>query len=73
LSGKILHIFKFRAPRTEYQADTYQHYSSTNQLAIAAVELYFADITKNHYRNGILALELRWNKCISFKGDYVKK
>jgi hypothetical protein len=32
---------------------------SSNQEAIAAVEGYFADLTKNHYRNGIMALEHR--------------
>jgi histone-lysine N-methyltransferase SETMAR len=46
---------------------------SSNQVAIAAVERYFADLTKNHYRDGIMALEHRWNKCISVKGDYVEK
>ena len=35
------------------------------QEAIAAVEGYFADLTKNHYRDGIMVLEHRWNKCIS--------
>jgi len=45
----------------------------SNQEAIAAVEGYFADLTKNHYRDGIMALEHRWNKCISLKGDYVDK
>jgi hypothetical protein len=30
---------------------------SLNQKAIAAVEGYFADLTKNHYRDGIMALE----------------
>jgi len=45
---------------------------SSNQEAIAAVEGYFADLIKNHYRNRIIALELRWNKCISLKGDYVE-
>jgi hypothetical protein len=40
---------------------------------IAAVEGYFADLTKNHYRDRIMALEHRWNKCISLKGDYVEK
>jgi histone-lysine N-methyltransferase SETMAR len=38
---------------------------SSNQEAIAAVTGYFADLTKNHYRDGILALEHRWNKCMS--------
>jgi histone-lysine N-methyltransferase SETMAR len=30
---------------------------SSNQEAIASVEGYFADLTKNHYRDGIMALE----------------
>jgi histone-lysine N-methyltransferase SETMAR len=47
-----------------------QRFSST-QEGTAAVEGYFADLTKNHYRDGIMALEHRWNKCISLKGDYV--
>jgi len=46
---------------------------SSNQEAIAAVEGYFADLTKNHYRDGIMAPEHRWNKCIRLKGDYVEK
>jgi histone-lysine N-methyltransferase SETMAR len=46
---------------------------SSNQEAIAAIEGYFADLTKNHYRDGIMALEHRWDKCISLKRDYVGK
>jgi hypothetical protein len=46
---------------------------SSNQEATAAVERYFADLTKNLYRDGIMALGHRWNKCISLKGDYVEK
>jgi hypothetical protein len=46
---------------------------SSNQEAIAAVVEFFADLTKNHYRDGIMALELRWNKCINVKGENVKK
>jgi len=46
---------------------------STNQETIAAVDGYFADLTKNQFREGIMALEHRWNKCISLKGDYVEK
>jgi hypothetical protein len=38
---------------------------SSNQEAIAAVEGYFADLTKNHYRDGIMVLEHRWNKSIN--------
>jgi len=46
---------------------------SSNQEAIAAVKGYFADLTKNHYRDGIMALEHHWNKRIRVKGDYVEK
>jgi histone-lysine N-methyltransferase SETMAR len=46
---------------------------SSNQEAIAAVGEYFADLMKNHYRDGIMALEHCSNKCISLKGDYVEK
>jgi histone-lysine N-methyltransferase SETMAR len=46
---------------------------SSNQEANAAVEGYFADLTKNHYRDGIMMLEHHWNKCISLKGDYIEK
>ena len=49
-----------------------QHFSS-NQEVIAAVEGYFADLTKNHYRDRIMVLEHCWNKYISLKGDYVEK
>jgi len=46
---------------------------SLNQEAIAAVEGYFTDLMKNHYRDGIMALEHRWKKCIGLKGDYVER
>jgi hypothetical protein len=46
---------------------------SSNPEETAAVEGYVADLTKNHYRYGIMALEHRWNKCSSLKEDYVKK
>jgi histone-lysine N-methyltransferase SETMAR len=46
---------------------------SSNQEAIAAVEGYFANLTKNVYRDRIMALEHRWNKCTSLKEDYVEK
>jgi hypothetical protein len=44
----------------------------SNQEAIAAVDGYFADLTKNHYKDEIMALEHHWNKCISLTGDYVE-
>jgi histone-lysine N-methyltransferase SETMAR len=46
---------------------------SSNKDAIAAVEWYFADLTKNHYRDGIIELEYHCNKCIRLKGDYIEK
>jgi histone-lysine N-methyltransferase SETMAR len=46
---------------------------SSNQEVTAAVEGYFADLMKNHYRNGVMAMEHRWNKCVSLMEDYVKK
>jgi hypothetical protein len=46
---------------------------SLNQEVIAAVVGYFADLTKNHYRDGIMAMEHCWNKCISLKEGYVEK
>jgi histone-lysine N-methyltransferase SETMAR len=46
---------------------------SSNQEVIAAVKGYFSDLTNNHYRDGITALERSWNKCISLEGDYVEK
>jgi hypothetical protein len=49
-----------------------QHFS-LNQEVIAAVEGYFADLMKNYYRDGIMALEHCWNKCTILKGDYVEK
>jgi histone-lysine N-methyltransferase SETMAR len=45
---------------------------SSNQEAIAAVKGYFTNLKKNHYRDGIMALEHRWNKRISLKGDMLK-
>jgi histone-lysine N-methyltransferase SETMAR len=46
---------------------------SSNQEAIEAVEGYFADLMKNHYRDGIMTLKHRWNKCNSLKEDFVEK
>jgi hypothetical protein len=46
---------------------------SSNQEALAALEGYFADLTNNRYRDGIIALEHSWNKLISLKTDYVER
>jgi histone-lysine N-methyltransferase SETMAR len=48
-----------------------QHFSS-NQEVTATVEGYFADLTKNRYRDGIMVLEHHWNKRISLKGITLK-
>ena len=47
---------------------------SSNYEVIAAVDEYFADLPKKHYRddNGILNLEERWNKCIDLLREYTK-
>jgi two-component sensor histidine kinase len=37
---------------------------SSNQETTAAVEEYFEDLTKIHYRDGIMALEHRWEKLL---------
>jgi hypothetical protein len=44
----------------------------SNQEAIAAVEEYFADLTKNHYRDGIMALEYHWNKVLVLREIMLK-
>jgi hypothetical protein len=46
---------------------------SSNQEAIAAVEGYIADLKKNDYSDGKMALEHRCNECVSLKGDNVEK
>lgn len=45
----------------------------TNDEVIAAVEEHFAGLERNHFMEGITALERRWNKCVEVHGDYVEK
>ncbi|CAK1602432.1 unnamed protein product [Parnassius mnemosyne] len=45
----------------------------TNDEVIAAVEDYFAGLERNHFMEGITALERRWNKCVEVHGYYVEK
>jgi hypothetical protein len=43
-----------------------------NEIHSKFINVYgdsFADLTKNHYRDGIITLEHCWNKYISLKGD----
>jgi hypothetical protein len=52
-------------PKTQ----TLPHWSaffSSNQEAITSVERYFADLKEN-YRDGVMALDHCWNKCIGLK------
>jgi hypothetical protein len=47
-----------------------------NEIHLKFMNVYgdsFADLMKNHYMDGIMALEHRWNKCISLKGDCVEE
>jgi hypothetical protein len=42
------------------------------QVHDMVLEGYFADLTKNYYRDGIMALEQRWNKCIVLRAIMLK-
>ena len=42
------------------------------QVHDMVLEGYFADLTKNYYRDGIMALEQRWNKCIVLREIMLK-
>jgi histone-lysine N-methyltransferase SETMAR len=70
-SPNLAHSYFYLFPKLKLFL-TGQRFSS-NQEAIAAVVGYFTCCTKNHYRDGIMVLEHRWNKCISLKGDYVEE
>ncbi|EFN89348.1 hypothetical protein EAI_07837, partial [Harpegnathos saltator] len=34
---------------------------------------YFEELDDSHYKQGIEAIEHRWEKCIELKRDYVEK
>lgn len=44
-----------------------------NAEVIDAVNGYFEGLDNEHYKNGILAIEHRWEKCIALNGDYIEK
>lgn len=44
-----------------------------NSEVIDAVNGYFEGLDADYFKNGILALEHRWEKCIALEGDYVEK
>jgi hypothetical protein len=46
---------------------------ANNEEVQSAVDGYFAELDYCHYKQGIEAIEHRWEKCIKLKGDYVEK
>lgn len=46
---------------------------SSNTEVVDAVNGYFQGLDKNFYKNGMMALEKRWSKCIELGGTYVEK
>ena len=46
---------------------------ASNDEVEAAVDGYFDELDKSHYKQGVEAIEHRWAKCIELKGDYVEK
>lgn len=40
---------------------------------IDAVNSYFEDLDKPHYKDGLIKSEHRYDKCTSLSGDYVEK
>lgn len=46
---------------------------SSNDEVITFVNQYFEDLPESHFKNGITALEHRWEKCISLCGEYIEK
>jgi hypothetical protein len=45
----------------------------SNKEVIAETNAYFAELCQSYYSEGINKLEQHWTKCISLKGDFVKK
>jgi hypothetical protein len=55
-------------------SNTFQYTRFANNEEVqSAVDGYFAELDYSHYRQGIEAIEHRWEKCIELKGDYVEK
>lgn len=46
---------------------------SDNSEVIDAVNGYFEGLSGDYYKNSLLKLEHRWEKCIALNGDYVEK
>lgn len=45
----------------------------SNEEVMNEVNTYFEDLDESVYKNGLNALEYRWNKCIELAGEYVEK
>uniref|UniRef100_A0A6M2DNE2 Putative histone-lysine n-methyltransferase setmar-like protein n=1 Tax=Xenopsylla cheopis TaxID=163159 RepID=A0A6M2DNE2_XENCH len=45
----------------------------SNELTIAAIDAYFADLDETYFTDGLKKLEERWIKCIELEGDYIEK
>jgi len=46
---------------------------ANNEEVESAVDDYFEELDSFHYKQGIEAIEHRWEKCIELQGDYVEK
>ncbi|KZC13398.1 Histone-lysine N-methyltransferase SETMAR [Dufourea novaeangliae] len=46
---------------------------ANNEEVESAVDGYFEELDGSRYKQGIEAIEHRWEKCIELKGDYVEK
>lgn len=46
---------------------------ANNEEVESVVDGYFEELDDSHYKQGIEAIEHRWEKCIELKGDYVEK
>ena len=45
----------------------------SNDEIISQTNIYFEDLDKSYFLEGIKKLEIHWMKCIELKGDYVEK
>jgi hypothetical protein len=73
-------VAEFKRGRTSLEDDPREGRSrnattpeSIKHVHDMVLEGCFAYLTKNHYRDGVVALEHRWNKCITRNGDCVEK
>lgn len=46
---------------------------STVEYVKAVVDGYYRGLAESYFRDGIMALEQRWSKCIVLKENYVEK